>query len=626
MVYKALSASAKKRKITQLCDEQVQLALEAYRQDMLEPPAKRKGLRKIAREFGVDRMTLTRLYKGGTSMSEFNIELNRLKQKLTAAEEQIINWVDHFLERNRNQLQTHWSRPLDTVRVRALNPTIVKHWFELVKVHVVDMDIRPGDTYGMDESGFPPNVTALVTICADGTTLRPMIIYKGHNFMSKWGDSNIAEASIAHSPNGWTDSKLAIEWIVNDFDPQTKEKAAGRTRVLLLDGHSSHYSTELLDFAAANNIVVLGYPPHCTHALQGLDEDIHKFEETHRRSVTKGDFTKVFGTAFLCAFTRESILAAFRATGIHPFNPDIIRPAQTKPSEATSVKGGFPLRHTAPVMVVMAAFHCQPYEDADANTDQPHTPGTEINPLSFTPSKRICLMRSALEKTSRSFLVSESPLLSTETIDSPVLEGPPTLPTPDWSLLDNNPVHQSRMDLETRNKELTESLRRAKDQLAAHNLIIEGSHAQLVVQNLYLAKLNKALHSSEQRKDDRTRLFPDGKGRHLTASGFRSLKRAQEKKRKDRLEAQRKGAIYHEEKRAAKEEAEAAWKVICEEHKEAIRAWDIERARLIAQGVMKKNLPRKPLRARKPKPATVRMPSVLAEVGDGDDSDGETVV
>ncbi|KDQ08328.1 hypothetical protein BOTBODRAFT_118813, partial [Botryobasidium botryosum FD-172 SS1] len=228
----------------------------------------------------------------------------------------------------------------------------------------------------MDESGFPPadtgtqrvvgargtktqhrqgggdheNVTALVTICADGTALRPMIIYKGKNFI------------IAHSPNGWTDSELAIDWIINDFDPQTREKAGGRTRVLLLDGHSSHYSTQLLDFAAANNIIILGYPPHCTHALQGLDvvcfakmkdawkEDIHKFEETHRRSVTKGDFTKVFGTAFLRAFMRESILAAFKATGIHPFNPDIIKPTQTKPSEATSVKGGFPLQHAPPVM------------------------------------------------------------------------------------------------------------------------------------------------------------------------------------------------------------------------------------------------------------------------------------
>lgn len=62
-----------------------------------------------------------------------------------------------------------------------------------------------------------------------------------------------------------------MEWMVKDFDAQTKEKAGGRTRVLLMDGHSSHYTRELLTYAKANNIVILAYPPHCTHALQGLD-------------------------------------------------------------------------------------------------------------------------------------------------------------------------------------------------------------------------------------------------------------------------------------------------------------------------------------------------------------------
>lgn len=57
----------------------------------------------------------------------------------------------------------------------------------------------------------------------------------------------------------------------NDFNAKTKEKAAGRPCVLLMDGHSSHYTLELLDYAYANNIIILGYPTHCTHVLQGLD-------------------------------------------------------------------------------------------------------------------------------------------------------------------------------------------------------------------------------------------------------------------------------------------------------------------------------------------------------------------
>ena len=39
------------------------------------------------------------------------------------------------------------------------------------------------------------NVTAIVTICADGTALRPTIIFKGQNFMTKWAENNVSGAS-----------------------------------------------------------------------------------------------------------------------------------------------------------------------------------------------------------------------------------------------------------------------------------------------------------------------------------------------------------------------------------------------------------------------------------------------
>ena len=109
------------------------------------------------------------------------------------------------MERHHDQLQSHWSKPLDTARACSLNPTAVHHWFNtIVKEYYIDQNVQPEDTYGMDESGFPPeaartqrvigqrgtktqheqgsanreNVTALVTICADGTVLRPTIISK----------------------------------------------------------------------------------------------------------------------------------------------------------------------------------------------------------------------------------------------------------------------------------------------------------------------------------------------------------------------------------------------------------------------------------------------------------------
>ena len=39
------------------------------------------------------------------------------------------------------------------------------------------------------------NMTVVATICADGTTLHPTIIYKGQNFMKKWREDNVSHAS-----------------------------------------------------------------------------------------------------------------------------------------------------------------------------------------------------------------------------------------------------------------------------------------------------------------------------------------------------------------------------------------------------------------------------------------------
>lgn len=136
------------------------------------------------------------------------------------------NWIERFLTRHHCEIQSHWSKPLDTQRASSLNPNVVNHWFEeVVKPCLVKRadgkKILEANIYGMDESGFPPsdqgtqrvmgrrgtktqhrvgganreNVTAIVTICADGTALKPTIIFKGKNVMKKWTENNVSGAS-----------------------------------------------------------------------------------------------------------------------------------------------------------------------------------------------------------------------------------------------------------------------------------------------------------------------------------------------------------------------------------------------------------------------------------------------
>ncbi|KAJ7435542.1 hypothetical protein B0H11DRAFT_1937476 [Mycena galericulata] len=119
--------------------------------------------------------------------------------------------------------------------------------------------------------------------------------------------------------------------------------------------------------------------------------------------------------------------------GIYPFNPNVIKPQQMKPSEATSVKGAFPLLQPSPVRRIMAVYHENPPTAFDVDPDN-HVlarPSVirdpNIDPALYRPAKRMRMMTSALEtSTSGSFLVSKDPVTSQSGLPAPVLEGPPT--------------------------------------------------------------------------------------------------------------------------------------------------------------------------------------------------------
>jgi hypothetical protein len=255
MVFKPLSENIKKIKSRHANEKRLCDAVAAYKEGQQGLAAK-KSLRVIALQFNVPKSSLERRAKGGQSIQEFNgtkqkltsaeektlaefihesaahgfplshrqIEMtaNAVLQSRLGANCECVGkkWIFSFLDRHHERLQTHWSKPLDTQRANSLNPQAVESWFKLVEEFIVKLGILPGNLYGMDESGFPTgykgkervvggrgtktqhkqggadreNVTALVTICADGSTLRPMIIFKGQHFMQKWNDNNVAKA------------------------------------------------------------------------------------------------------------------------------------------------------------------------------------------------------------------------------------------------------------------------------------------------------------------------------------------------------------------------------------------------------------------------------------------------
>jgi hypothetical protein len=105
-----------------------------------------------------------------------------------------------------------------------------------------------------------------------------------------------------------------------------------------MDGHGSHLIMDFIDYCDRNRILLLVYPPHSTHTLQPLDVAMFKplssaysaqvaaFMERCQglTSMSKRDFYPMFRAAWETAFKQETILKAFEATGLSPFNPKMI--------------------------------------------------------------------------------------------------------------------------------------------------------------------------------------------------------------------------------------------------------------------------------------------------------------
>ncbi|KAI1006100.1 hypothetical protein K3495_g2120 [Podosphaera aphanis] len=113
-------------------------------------------------------------------------------------------------------------------------------------------------------------VSIIETISASGQPIGPLIIFKGSNLQSTWGPDNSPDWQYTTSENGSTCINIAINWLKHMFIPETNPVDGGH-RILLMDRHESHTTTEFLWICKQNNAELLFLPSHSIHVLQYLD-------------------------------------------------------------------------------------------------------------------------------------------------------------------------------------------------------------------------------------------------------------------------------------------------------------------------------------------------------------------
>jgi hypothetical protein len=98
-----------------------------------------------------------------------------------------------------------------------------------------------------------------------------MIVGPASTHRSNWTTFPTPGWHYAYSDAGYTDSFISLEWLKRVFDPQIRERAVGKPRVLICDGFSTHESLEVLEFVMQNNIILCRLPSHTSHKLQPCD-------------------------------------------------------------------------------------------------------------------------------------------------------------------------------------------------------------------------------------------------------------------------------------------------------------------------------------------------------------------
>jgi hypothetical protein len=284
------------------------------------------------------------------------------------------NWPQSFWKRH-PILKPRRRKVIDWKRHEINIYDKVVHWFEVIGKILRDPAVLLENTYNMDETGVMLSmlssvkvlvnkddlrdyrgavtkrtmITAIECISANGRSLLPMIIWPTTTHRSNWTTFPTPGWHYACSESGYTDSKISLEWLKRVFDPQTKEQANRKPRVLICDGFGTHETLEILEFCFENNIILCRLPSHTSHKLQPCDVGVFaplksayrdQVERLYRggiNTVGKEHFTSLYSPARERAFTKRNITAAWAASGLFPFNEDRVLRHTPKPPTQISV-------------------------------------------------------------------------------------------------------------------------------------------------------------------------------------------------------------------------------------------------------------------------------------------------
>ncbi|XP_058231649.1 uncharacterized protein si:rp71-1d10.8 [Hemibagrus wyckioides] len=281
------------------------------------------------------------------------------------------DWFLAFMKRQ-PCLSIRCPQPTSLSRATSFNRHIVSQFFDNLGKVLDKHKFHAKDVWNMDETGVttvqnPENIVArrggrqfgsatsaergtLVTLACAVNALRNMI--PPHFVFPR---VHFKEHFIRDGPPGCIGTANASGWMLEEdfivflkhFQHHTKSSVDAKV-LLILDNHTSHLSLTGINFCRDNGIVLLSFPPHCSHKLQPLDRTVYgplkravnSFCDSWMKShpglaMSIYEIPGIVRLALPLAATPANVQSGFRCTGIWPFNREVFQDVDFAPSLVT---------------------------------------------------------------------------------------------------------------------------------------------------------------------------------------------------------------------------------------------------------------------------------------------------